>query len=96
MRINWKKGKIECCGLHEVCERNLPKNPDGKRRLPCQIEYYDDDELDVFAGREANSYNDAEKAMFREILDTMLPEDVAGWQQSLELRGIAAPDNLFV
>lgn len=91
MRINWKKGKIECCGLHEVCERGLPKNPDGRRRPPCMIEYYDDEELDVFAGRQPETYSSDEVDLFREVWDTMLESDRAGWLESLEKRGIACP-----
>jgi hypothetical protein len=91
MRINWKKGKIECCGLHEVCERNLHRNNANTKKLPCRTEYYDDEELDVFAGREADSYSAEEIAMFREVIDTMLPQDIDGWYKSLSHRGIKPP-----
>ncbi|MDR1562699.1 MAG: hypothetical protein LBS54_06410 [Dysgonamonadaceae bacterium] len=92
MRINWKKGKIECCGLHEICERNHQSSPAGKKKP--EVEYYDDEELDAFAGRSACSYSGDEAAVFREIFDTMPEADIKGWLHSLEQRGIALPETL--
>jgi len=93
MRINWKKGKIECCGLHEVCERNLPEYSEGQRRTPCMIEYYDDEELDAYAGRAADSYSEDEILQFRDVRNTMLEQDVSGWEKSLKERNISLPTN---
>ncbi len=77
-----------CCGLHESCEKGL-------LRKPCEkIEYYDDEELDVFKGRPSDGYFSDEIEQFREVLETMYASDVAGWIQSLNLRGIALPDVL--
>jgi succinate dehydrogenase flavin-adding protein (antitoxin of CptAB toxin-antitoxin module) len=59
-----------------------------------QIEYYDDEELDRFAGREGDSYSDAEVEEFRDVLYTTRDDEVAGWARSLQLRGIALPDEL--
>ncbi|MCI6550472.1 MAG: hypothetical protein MR450_06375 [Prevotella sp.] len=59
-----------------------------------EIEYYDDEELDDFAGRESDSYTDDEAARFQEILNTMDPKEVAGWNRSLILRAINLPDQL--
>lgn len=75
-----------CCGMHIVCEKDLPVDKDGK------IIYYDDEELDAFAGTDPADYTDAEIEQFRDILLTLLPEDIAGWNKSLELRGISLPD----
>lgn len=76
----------ECCGLHAVCEKQLltPVSP--------EIEYFDDEELDIFSGREAESYTEEETEMFREVLLTMQPSDVASWSRSLQLRGITPPN----
>jgi succinate dehydrogenase flavin-adding protein (antitoxin of CptAB toxin-antitoxin module) len=79
----------ECCGQHEVCEKESLLAAVSK-----QIEYYDDEELDRFAGRESDSYSDEEVEEFREILYTTHEEEVAGWARSLQLRGIAMPDAL--
>lgn len=59
-----------------------------------KIEYYDDEELDRFKGRQANEYSDEEIDEFREIMFTMKEEEVAGWSRSLQLRGIELPDEL--
>lgn len=59
-----------------------------------EIEYYDDEELDRYKGRASNQYTDDEIAEFSEVLYTMRPEEVAGWNRSLILRGINLPDAL--
>jgi succinate dehydrogenase flavin-adding protein (antitoxin of CptAB toxin-antitoxin module) len=84
-----KEPDAECCGQHEVCEKESLLAAVSKR-----IEYYDDEELDRFAGRESDSYSDEEVEEFREILYTTHEEEVAGWARSLQLRGIAMPDAL--
>lgn len=75
-----------CCGLHAVCEKGL--SPDGK---PV---YYDDEELDRFAGQEPDSYSSEEEEEFREVLYTLLPADVYPWGVSLTQRNIALPSAL--
>lgn len=79
----------ECCGAHEICERDSLLAAVSKK-----IEYYDDEELDRFKGRQANEYSDEEIDEFREIMFTMKEEEVAGWSRSLQLRGIELPDEL--
>jgi len=56
------------------------------------IEYYDDEELDRFKGKEGDAYSEEEEAEFREIFETMLPKDVPGWVRSLQLREIQLPN----
>ena len=58
------------------------------------IEYYDDEELDRFALRPSDSYTDEEAEEFREVLYTMKPDDVKGWNRSLILRGINVPNQI--
>ena len=58
------------------------------------IEYYADEELDVYRGRPSDAYTDAEVEEFSEILYTMRPEEVKGWNRSLILRGINMPDGI--
>ena len=52
----------------------------------CQqkIEYYDDEELDLFIGKEADAYTEEETNQFRDVLYTMQDIDVAGWVRSLQ------------
>ncbi|MGM9734639.1 MAG: hypothetical protein ACI3YT_11035 [Prevotella sp.] len=58
------------------------------------IEYYDDEELDRFRGRPSDCFTDEEAEQFREILYTMPPGEAKGWNRSLILRGINAPDQI--
>lgn len=75
-----------CCGLHAICEKT------GQINEPPV--YYDDEELDRFAGRAADDYNDAETEEFRDVMLTLLPADVPGWAVSIERRRIALPETL--
>lgn len=59
-----------------------------------EIEYFDDEELDAFAGRPSDSYTDDETAQFSEVLYTLRPEEVKPWSRSLTLRGINVPNQL--
>lgn len=84
-----KEADVECCGQHEVCEKESLLAAVSK-----EIEYYDDEELDGFIGRAPESYTEEETEMFRDVFYTMQETDVAGWVRSLQLRGINLPDNL--
>ena len=59
-----------------------------------EVEYFDDENLDVFIGRESDSYNEKEIEQFREILYTMNQKEVADWNRSLTIRGINIPNDL--
>ena len=76
----------ECCGQHEVCERDSLLAAVSEK-----IEYFDDEELDAYAGRPAEAYTESETEIFRDILLSLLPDDVAPWARSLQLRGIELP-----
>lgn len=84
-----KEVDAECCGQHEVCERDSLLAAVSK-----QIEYYDDEELDQFVGRESNDYSEEEIEMFRDVLFTMQETEVAGWVRSLQLRNVCLPDEV--
>ncbi len=58
------------------------------------IEYYNDEELDQYANREANSYSLEEEADFREVFETLLESDLKGWLISLKKRHITLPQSL--
>ena len=77
--------ETECCGMHAVCEKDL-LSP-----VSDEYEYYDDEELDAYRGRGAESYTDEEVEQFRDVLLTLRPDDVAGWSRSMQLRGIELP-----
>ena len=76
----------ECCGMHITCERDsllTSVSPD--------IVYYDDEELDRFRGRDADDYSEEEIEEFRDVLLTLLPDDIAGWGRSVQQREIILP-----
>lgn len=75
-----------CCGMHITCEKDSLLAAVSK-----EIVYYDDEELDAYAGRAADAYADQEIEVFRDVLLTLLPQDIAGWARSLQLRGIELP-----
>ena len=75
-----------CCGLHAICEKT------GQINEPPV--YYDDEELDRFAGRPADGYTDEETEEFRDVLLTLLPADAPGWSVSLGKRRINLPAEL--
>ena len=77
----------ECCGQHEICEKESLLSAVSK-----QIEYYDDEELDEYPGMDADAYTEEQVEQFRDILYTMRQDDVAGWCRSLQLRKIEIPD----
>ena len=76
----------DCCGAHAVCE---------KTRLVAlndKPEYYDDEELDVLANRDATDYTDEEIKQIEEVFYTLPETDVAGWLCSLQVRNIHLPE----
>lgn len=83
----YKEPEEQCCGMHITCERDslLASVSDS-------VEYYDDEELDAYRGRKADSYTDEEIEQFRDVLLTLLPDDIAGWGRSIQLRGIELPE----
>lgn len=76
----------ECCGMHITCEKDSLL-----ASVSPEIVYYDDEELDRFAGRSPEDFSDTEIEEFRDILITMQPHDIAGWARSLQLRHVPIP-----
>jgi hypothetical protein len=81
-----QNGNESCCELRDFCEIDF--HPDAGEPV---IEYYDDEELDVFRNYSPEAYSAEEIEQFREVLYTLLETDVAGWFHSLHLRGIELP-----
>lgn len=78
-----------CCGMHLTCEKDsLLADVSDK------IEYFDDEELDRFAGRGEDDYLPEEIEEFRDVLLTLLPSDIAPWARSVQLRGITLPSDV--
>ena len=74
-----------CCGEHLVCERETLLQTNAK------IEYYDDEELDVLAGIEAQNYTAEQAEQIREVFHSLKEYDVAGWVRSMQMRNIQLP-----
>lgn len=77
----------DCCGMHMTCEKDSLLSS-----VSPEIEYYDDEDLDRFRGRNPKNYTDEEIEEFRGVLLTLLPDDIAGWGRSIQLRGIELPE----
>lgn len=75
-----------CCGMHMTCEKDSLLAD-----VSDTIDYFDDEELDRFAGRAADVYSPEEIEEFRDVLLTLLPADIAPWARSIQLRGINLP-----
>lgn len=80
---------MECCGQHEVCEKDSLL-----AAVSRDVEYYNDEELDRFRGRAGDAYSEEECDEFRDILYTMRDDEVAGWVRSLQLRYVNLPDEV--
>lgn len=78
----------ECCGAHEVCER------DNLQIIDTKIEYFDDEELDTLAGISPDNFTKKQIESVSEVFYSMHENDVAPWLKSLQLRQIQLPDFL--
>lgn len=87
VEINFEMDE-ECCGAHEVCDKDSLLNADAV------IVYYDDEELDALRGVNPGTFTPAQEKQMADIFYTLRESDVAGWLRSLQLRGIELPDEL--
>ena len=78
-----------CDGTDDKCEQVCMMEAATK-----EVEYYDDEELDRFRGRQSDQYTDKEAEEFAEVLYTMQPHEAKGWNRSLILRDINVPDQI--
>lgn len=79
----------ECCGMHITCEKDSLL-----AGVSADIVYYDDEELDAYRGMDPTDYTPEQVEDFRDVLLTLLPDDIAGWARSIQLRGIRLPDEV--
>jgi paraquat-inducible protein B len=87
VEINYEMDE-ECCGAHEVCDKDTLLNPD------CVIVYYDDEELDELAEINPAHYTSSQKKEIAAVFYTLKESDVAGWLRSLQLRKIELPEDI--
>lgn len=77
----------ESCGIRPICPSEQILAGECKQ----EITYYDDQELDAFAGRDENGYTADEEEQWRDVLYTLMPADLLGWGQSIKHRGLVMP-----
>lgn len=79
----------ECCGMHITCERDSLSPV-----FVAEAEYFDDEELDVYADTDPAEYTPEAIEQFRDVLLTLRPDDIAPWARSIQQRRIALPDEV--
>ena len=77
----------ESCGIRSIC----PSEQLLAGECRQEITYYDDEELDAFAGRGETEYTEEELERWRDVLYTLQPADLLGWGQSVKHRGLTMP-----
>lgn len=80
----------EACGIRSICPSEQILQGECKQ----EITYYDDEELDAFAGRGENDYSPDEEEQWRDVLYTLQPGDLLGWGQSIKHRGLIMPASI--
>lgn len=78
-----------CCGAHEICEKDSLISA-----FTPEPEYFDDEELDRYKNRESSDYTTLEADEFREVFYSVLDEEKPRWIRSLQVRGIAIPNQM--
>ncbi len=78
----------ECCGAHEVCER------DNLQIKDIKIEYFEDEELDELCGLSPEKFTDKQNEALAYVLYSLKESEIAPWLRSLQLRGIQLPSSL--
>ena len=78
----------ECCGAHEVCEKDSLLNSN------IEIIYFDDEELDDLSDISPEKYTDTQRNMVADVFYTLKENDVAAWLRSLQLRNIQLPTDI--
>ena len=77
----------EACGLRSICPSEQILAGECKQ----EVTYYEDEELDAFAGRGEDEYTPDEQEQWRDVLYTLQPADLLGWGQSIKHRGLVMP-----
>ena len=80
----------EACGIRPICPSEQLLQ--GECRQGEKAVYYDDEELDAFAGRQRDEYTPDEVEQWRDVLYTLQPADLLGWGQSIKHRGLVMPE----
>ena len=81
-----EEGNDDCCGSQDVCPSEMML-----KHLNDPAEYFDDEELDAFKGREASDYSDDELEQWRDVLYTLKHDELLAWERSIKKRGLQMP-----
>ena len=77
----------EACGLRSIC----PSEQILAGQCKQEVTYYEDEELDAFAGRGEVDYTPEEEEQWRDVLYTLRADDLLGWGQSIKHRRLVMP-----
>ena len=77
----------ESCGLRSIC----PSEQLLAGQCKQEVTYYEDEELDAFAGRGEDDYTPEEEEQWRDVLYTLRADDLLGWGQSIKHRRLVMP-----
>lgn len=88
--IETKETCATCDGDNDKCEQTCMM----EAAVKGAPEYFDDEELDRFKGRQSDDYDDDEAEMFRDVMYTMRRDEVVAWNRSLILRGVNLPNQV--
>ena len=77
----------ETCSLRPICPSEQILAGECKQ----EVTYYEDEELDAFAGRAQDDYTPEEEEQWRDVLYTLRADDLLGWGQSIKRRGLVMP-----
>lgn len=91
-RKNKQKGKESvnnnCCGTHLICEK-------ANRNVVHQIEYFDDEDLDILAFVDPQNYTNEQHDLIYNIFSTIPSTELEDWCRSLQMRNICLPPDLY-
>lgn len=81
------------CGACSCCsEEGMGSGCQVRKRE--ELDYYDDEELDQLRDKAPEAYTPEDIAMVKEVIQTLLDDDLQGWKKSIEKRGITLPQTL--
>jgi hypothetical protein len=86
--VEIKKINSECCGAHEICEK------ESLLDVGTKIIYFDDEELDALIDIHPQDFSEEQIEMLSDVFYTLNESDVAGWLCSLRTRRIQLPEDL--
>lgn len=76
-----------CCGGTDCFHAKIKNKP--------LIVYFEDEELDRYRGRNGEDYSEAELDEWREVMETLRPEELQAWLRSISLRRLHIPKSLL-